>query len=56
MGYAIIQKMLPLRVVLPNNLLPGFGNKFIGMFSSSLGLVCLLHIPGFSGVHCLQTQ
>ena len=53
MRYAILLKMLPMRVVLSNNLLPGFGNKFTGMFASSLGLVCLLHIPGSLGVHCL---
>ena len=56
MENAILRKMLPMRVVLPNNLLPGFGNKFTGMFSSYLSLVCLLHIPGSLGVHCSQTQ
>ena len=59
MGYAILQKMQPLRGVCipnPNNVLPGLGNKFTGMFAFSLGLVRLLHIPGFSGVLCFRIQ
>ena len=56
MGYAILQKMLPMRVVLSNNLLPCFGNKFTGMFALPPILVRLLHIPGSLGVLCFHTQ
>ena len=37
----MVEKMQPLKRVKPrNDLLPGFGNKFIGMFAFSQGLVC----------------
>ena len=38
----MLKKMQPLKRVKPwNDLLPGFGNKFIEMFAFALGLVCM---------------